>query len=337
MTYKKERIKYIDTLKFLAILAIIGLHMFQLWTNTEILNFNIYKLSEITRFGVPVFLMVSGALLLNKKIEVKSFFKKRFARIILPLLFYTIISLIILNNPLLKPFWYCWMIIGVYLTLPIINIFIEHAKIKEIEYFIIFFIFTSILYEITSYFNITQCLDLNFFIGPVSYLILGYYLSIKKFKFSAKKIIIISIILFILSTIIKIKYGDAFYFNHSPNLMSRLNLSFPQIIQASSMFIIIKYLYEIKTGIFSKIKNILEIKTVNSFILSVSRASYGMYLLHTFLYRGFLEEYVKTLNFTGTQTCIFIILSTIGLFLISWLVVLILGQIPYIKKLSGYY
>ena len=71
----KTRIKYFDALKFLAITGVVFLHCFIL-KDAEILNFNIHHLSQIGRFGVPLFLLISGALLLNREIELKSFFKK---------------------------------------------------------------------------------------------------------------------------------------------------------------------------------------------------------------------------------------------------------------------
>ena len=154
--------------------------------------------------------MVSGSLLLNRNIKLEEFLKKRFIRIILPLIFYLIIIFIINSKyryaTPLEGYWYCWMIICVYLAVPIINIFIQNAKMKEIEYFLILFVISTVIYQIALYFGIKHCLDLNFFLGPVSFLILGYYLSKKEFNTKISNIILISIILFIVSTILKMKY-----------------------------------------------------------------------------------------------------------------------------------
>ena len=73
----RPRLQYIDLLKFSSILAIITLHAFQVWQDSQIMHINIYAFSEIVRFGVPVFVMISGALLLNREIEIKSFFKRK--------------------------------------------------------------------------------------------------------------------------------------------------------------------------------------------------------------------------------------------------------------------
>ena len=72
-----KRKKYIDTLKLLAIFGVISLHIFQIWNQRLIFNIDIiYGCSEISRFWVPLFLMISGALLLNREIELVSFIKK---------------------------------------------------------------------------------------------------------------------------------------------------------------------------------------------------------------------------------------------------------------------
>ena len=72
----KNRIKYIDTLKFLAIFGVIVIHASYIGENSEILNLSIVNFQQIVRFAVPVFLMVSGSLLLNKEIDLRIFLKK---------------------------------------------------------------------------------------------------------------------------------------------------------------------------------------------------------------------------------------------------------------------
>lgn len=77
ITAVKNRIKYFDTLKCLAIAEVIFLHCFLLWNPIPINGFNFNNLNQLGRFGVPIFVMISGALLLNRNIELKSFFKKK--------------------------------------------------------------------------------------------------------------------------------------------------------------------------------------------------------------------------------------------------------------------
>lgn len=333
----KTRIKYFDTLKFLAIAGVVFLHCFLL-TNAEVLNFNMHNLNQIGRFGVPLFLLISGALLLNREIELKSFFKKKFVRICYPLIFFIIFAFIfkIYKHPL-TAFWYCWMVLGAYLAIPVINVFVKFGTEKEIEYFLAVFAITAILYQIFNVFDITYSLDLNFFITPISYLILGYYLSTKEFKRTPNQIILISLALFIVSTILKMKFGNFFDIYPKMNLSSTIDLGILQIIQVSSVFLIVKNIYsEHVTGIFLAIKGFLEGKVVNGFILSVSRASYGMYLVHMLFLRQYIRPFFKTLELSGTKMFIACSVTFISLFLVSWIIIVILGKIPYVNKISGY-
>ena len=335
-----NRIKYIDMLKFVAIFSIVIIHVAGIWTNTELLHLKFHELKEVVRFGVPLFLMVTGCLAFNKEIELSNLLKKKSVRIVLPVVFFTIVGILLSvyspKQPLSR-YWYCWMALGVYLAIPIVNVFIQNVKEKELDYFIIMFLIASIIYHICWKMEINIALDLNFFIGPMSYVILGYYLSRKEFKWSPKKIILISLIAFIAVTAFKILHYETFYLYDNLMLTSKLSLSFPQIIQAASVFLIVKYTYESTSGISGAIDRFLEKDIVNKFIVSVSRASYGIYLVHLLILRGCLEHSLKGIHLTGTMTAISILLISTGLMIVSWIIVVILGKIPYVKLVSGYY
>lgn len=348
---EKIRLQYIDLLKFLSIFAIISLHTFKVWKASQILNIDIYGFSQFWSFGVPVFLMISGALLLNRNIELKSFFKKKVKRLVYPFIFFyflTVLFGLVMNithsqiTNVLSFRWYFWMILGVYISIPIINKFIQHSSIKEIEYFISVFIIASIFYQITYYFRIEQYFYLTLFLSPLGYLILGYYLSIKKFDISNNKIILISILLFLTSTFVKscsiwgyIPNIDDFVVNQSVILYSWLDVGFFEIIQSSSLFLMIKYIYELKNGIFLYLKQFLESKIISKFITSVSKASYGMYLINlipTLLY----YKYLQPMILSGTQIVITIFIVAVSTFILTWLIILIFSKLPIIKNFSGY-
>lgn len=334
----------------------------QVFHDNGLIGSYIYSLSEITRFGVPVFLMISGALLLNKKISIRDFFKRRLTRLIYPFILFLILHIILLysigtyfNYPeLIKmignlPFaynWYFWMILGVYLFIPIINKFIENSNIKELEYFVIVILIGSLFYQITLYFNIAHYIDLNFFIGPIAFVILGYYLSKKEFNLSTNKIIVIASIIFILTTALKmggqidniIPYNLVHNYKAAVNpiLSSYLDLSFVQIIQAASLFVVFKYIYKSTSGFGQKLRRFLENNIINKIILSISKASYGMYLINSTL-KAILASLIVGISLTKPEACLYIIVIIIGVTIFSWILVLIINKIPYLNKWSGYH
>lgn len=86
----KERIFYYDFLRAFAIIAVILCHIdiFYGDLNTPLQIICKLTINDIGRMGVPIFLMISGALLLNRDYELSDFLKRRFTRIIYPFIFW---------------------------------------------------------------------------------------------------------------------------------------------------------------------------------------------------------------------------------------------------------
>ena len=100
--------------------------------------------------------------------------------------------------------------------------------------------------------------------------------------------------------------------------------------------VLFRYIYQAKEGISSYVRRFLELDIVNKANVSLSRASYGVYLLHTTLLR-LVKVMVSGLELTGTQICLMIIFLTIGLTTVTWAIVLLLNKIPLINKVTGYH
>ena len=168
---------------------------------------------------------------------------------------------------------------------------------------------------------------------------MGFYLSNKKFSLSTNKIIILSLILFIITSLCKVglnlvSWEDTHLIINDNNLclLSYLDVSIFEIIQSSSMFLIIKGLYSNDNGFLKNIKDsFLENSIIKKFILSVSKASYGMYFITLANY------YLANIPLTGTQNALLIVVLSIIIFLSSWILIVITSKIPLIKKVCGYH
>ena len=317
----------------MSILAIIAIHVFQLWHHGEqVFNVYIYMFSEFARFGVPVFLMLSGALLLNRDIEIKSFLKRKVPRIAYPFLFYFIIfwlSSFLLNREFSYTIftynWYFWMILGVYLSVPIINKFIQQTSESEIEYFLAIFVLAAIFYQITLIFGIEHYFDLNFFVAPIGYLVLGYYLSIKQFNIDSKKLIILMAVIFLTATFFKmLETGAVLPKNSILNYVatqtaivgSWVDMSIFEILQAGSLFVLFKN---------------LNLHIMDKVIVSISNVSYGMYLCNS-LVMSFLIPIFTPIPSNGIEICAIIIVMILVVFVVSWILVTLISRIPVIGK-----
>lgn len=354
-----ERIKYYDTLRFLAILGIIILHVSQVFHDAGLIGDKVYSLSEITRFAVPVFLMMTGALLLNRDIELGDFFKRRFTRIIYPFILFLVIHRIVfyiigvyydpsyLNQIFSLPFsynWYFWLIVGVYFFIPILNKVIQNSSMKELEYFVLVILGGSLFYQIMLYLHLVHSIDLSFFIGPISFVVVGYYLSVKEFDISVNKIITIALAIFIITSFLKIGGQLHLPYNlfhdyqatKTKIIKSSLDLAFVQLLQAGSLFVMIKYVHKSTAGLYSKIRQFLENNIINKFITSVSKASYGMYLMNN-TFKLILGILLTGVVLSKPSGILLWIATIIAVGILSWLIVVMISKIPYLGKWSGYH
>jgi surface polysaccharide O-acyltransferase-like enzyme len=190
---------WIDYLRVIATIAVIVTHVssgFLHETNFEFTNWWIGLFSAGSmRFCVPIFVMISGVLLLPKQYALKVHLQKRFQRILLPFLFWSIIYILIdLILPILKGepiiiidslkhffyglifgvrghLWYIYMILGLYLFIPFIQKWILQYEKNEMYLFLSLWTLTLIInWFIPSVpgekgYNFGRGIDLTYFVS----------------------------------------------------------------------------------------------------------------------------------------------------------------------------
>jgi surface polysaccharide O-acyltransferase-like enzyme len=224
-----RRIAFIDELRALSIMSLVLINTSTLLSNKGVFTYDEYVLFSTMAFGVPIFLMLLGTLMLERDYydDIPKFLKGRFMHIILPFLLWNTVIAIVYTyyhgdlglsmfglTALFKTFllqhWYAWMLIGIYLSLPILNSYIKETKIGGAEYFLVLSFLAVVIYQALEIFNTPTYFNLTFFIGPIIYLFLGYYLDHKEFKSGPNKMIWIGLILFLATTAF-IVYFDVFH------------------------------------------------------------------------------------------------------------------------------
>ncbi len=185
-----ERIEYISNLRALAILMVVFLHssspLFYQYGNIKASYWNITNFYDSSvRAAVPLFLMISGALTLGRDRGFLDFFKSFMTRLVVPFLFYFLVfsfynhsSLKYILDPG-KAYYHLYfipIIFSLYLSYPIISVWIKSAKNTEISLVLILWAISSVS---TSIFNLDnfKLVNLSFFGGFLGYPILGYLLS----------------------------------------------------------------------------------------------------------------------------------------------------------------
>lgn len=152
---KKDRIVYFDILNILSIIAVIALHCNGIVHNFSTKYSTAWATSLIVEcvcyWAVPIFLMLSGANLIKyrEKYDTKTFFKKRFSKVLVPFLFWAIVMIIwkfytgqlkienisiqtLLNifflNKEEPTYYFMALILGVYLTIPTLSILSKNIE-----------------------------------------------------------------------------------------------------------------------------------------------------------------------------------------------------------------
>ena len=198
------RLLWADILKILAIFGVILLHvsapfLVPFEKSSEWWIGNIYD--SLTRWCVPLFVMVSGAVILHKaeKIPYHLFFLARVRRILVPFLFWSAVYFlyrmhikgdelapaaffrILLTEPIYYHLWFIYMLIVLYLLAPVISAFLRNASNKHAWYLVAFWFFwASLLPFIDTPLNIetyfTPDMDDYSALRLSGYFLLGYML-----------------------------------------------------------------------------------------------------------------------------------------------------------------
>lgn len=309
-------------------------------------------LIDIGVIGVPLFLMISGSLLLNRDYELPDFLKRRFTWILIPFIFWTLLLPIYkififplaptLSNYIslfLNDYWFIWMLIGVYLFLPVVNAFIQKYKIKGVEYFLVIWLITIILN------TIGLCpfhhLELSYFAGYLGYLVLGYYLTVKEFKLTDKQMMWLGILLFIVFTVINMYFTLTHCKVGAISDIALKPFSYETMIvvlQSTGFFLIFEYFAKYcsnhKDTIKNKIYSLFKETFISKIIYSISVCSYGMFLTHYFFRYGFrwIDKYIFSI-YSGTVK--YLPISLLLIVFLSWLLIYVLSKIPYLREISG--
>lgn len=293
---------------------------------------NLYD--SLTRFCVPIFFMLSGALLLSKDYELEYFIKKRFLRIIPPFIFWSLVYIIydiikggkdfnsiieVVTFFLRKIFhgsqyhlWFIYTIMGLYLFVPILRKWIKNATQKEILYFLIIWIIT-ILYGIPHLKGYLPKIYLVNFSGYLGYMVLGYYLSqLKQQKnFLSILLIVLGVCITIIGTycftIKSSSFNSYFYGYLTPNVL----------IVSIGVFLLFKEL---------KIKS----KRINTVLGYISSYSFGIYLSHVLILKLLTEI---GFNWSFTNAVISIPLVTMVTIALSTLIIHFGKKIKIVSKL----
>lgn len=340
-----KRLVYVDLLRITAAFSVVLLHVAAgNWGNAALgtYEWNVFNFYDsLVRFGVPIFVMISGMFLLNpdKSISYKDIYSKYILKIIIAFISWSLLYALYTNvsnydefnrEAFIKSFifghyhlWYLYMIVGLYIITPLLRKIA--ADKKATEYFLLLsVIFTSVLPMTIKIFNLADLdlfikkFELHFIVGYAGYYIGGYYLSRYELNKNKRNIIYISGVLGVICTyvftdILSLQTGKAdstLYSYFSPNVM----------IAGIALFVFFKY--EI-----SKIKfRQSAVKIINT----LSECSFRIYLVHDFFIMLIAKKGISTLNYNPAWS---VPVVATAVFTGSLAVSYIIGKTPLLKRI----
>ena len=336
----KKRIVYLDILNIIAIVSVIAMHCngivhgninSRAWATSLIVECICY-------FAVPLFVMISGANLMKyrEKYDTKTFFRKRFMKVLIPFLFWAVFMFIwriyilksleihnfkeLLNAFFLNKeettYYFVWSIVGIYLTMPLLSLLAKKENNKSLWFVVLlYFIFNAFIPNILSLVGITYNTSASVqFAGYVIFAILGYLLSEENISKKNKIIIIISAVLGLVY-----RYSTTFILSKNAGYVVKTTwgyTSWHAILLASAIFIIIKDI---------NFNNLSD--KVKAMLAKIASCSYAIFLIHQII-----MYYEKSILNINSASWLWRTIGVITTYLIALGITLLLKKIPVIKR-----
>lgn len=298
---KPARKVYLDLINVLAIIFVVALHVrFNYRVDYDSPGWVLENiLSGTAVAAVPLFFMASGITLLNftNRESVGTFYKKRFTKILIPLLVWgqvylfarswfthtplptgeEILAVLLAPNKVGVTLWYLEALIGVYLVLPIFSYALRGAGEKKLQLAwlmaalgLLMPIVTASLQKINPQFMPEFSAPI---VGYVGFCFLGYALANTELSLPWRLVIYV---LGVVGSLTHILYGPYLTLNHHGlESLAMSYLSIPTIFWASAVFVFFKSLPLNRLP-----------QAAQTGLRKLSALTFGVYLIHLLIIQG---------------------------------------------------
>lgn len=347
-----SRILWVDLLKIISIFGVLIIHSaapllityhkssYDWWVG------NLYD--SLVRWCIPVFFMLSGMFVLDhvQRHSLRFFFRSRSVRIVIPFLFWSglyflwrikvngepisvvkSLSLFFLE-PAYYHLWFIYTLIGLYAISPVLGGYLKSASKKnKFAFVLLWFVFGSLVPTVESITNIKTYLSIEtpgYIFYYAGYFMLGYILK----DTNVRGWVLFALLLLFIAAFFSTAYGtyymtvinnggtfsDVFYNYYSVNVL----------LMSLCVYLIIK---SITLPSFLA-NNHLLFSSVGLIAATIP----GIYLIHamviSFLKRGRLSNSLEMCD-----SAIGIPIFTLITFIISFCLIVVLKQLPFVKKI----
>lgn len=359
----QQHIVWLDVVRFIAMFTVVACHCtdpfnFYPGTAPDIAQIKLWGAlyGALLRPCVPLFVMITGALLLPVRGEASVFYKKRILRVLWPFLIWSVIynlfpwftGVLGLSPAVLLDFfpysgeevarqslavsldyiaqiplnfsivdvhmWYIYLLIGLYLYLPVFSAWVEKASEKAKLWFLVAFAVTTLL----PYYNqfVAQYLwgtcswnafgMLYYFAGFNGYLLLGHYL--RNLDWSMKKTLAIGLPMFAAGYVVTF-----FGFRYITTLPEYTDEMLELFFTYCSLNVVVM---TIPVFMLAKKANFRS-ERMRKALANLTLCGFGIYMIHYF----FTGPSVVLMRAIGIPVPLQIPLASVVAFGVSWLIV----------------
>lgn len=321
-------LRWVDLVRVIGAFLVVMAHVSYRGGGSSLISSYYFVLSRV---AVPLFFMASGYLLLRKEEPYGDFFRKRALKVFVPFLVWSVIYLLwkgegfnqpfsmkivasyilkIVRGPRENHLWFFYALIGLYLFTPILRVFVARAALRDLYYFCgLWFLVVPVFSFLQEFTPIKIGFELYFIAGYSGYFMLGHLLGL--FQYTRRQIYGLAFLFLIFS----IGTTALDYLVKSEYYVSYLSMNI--VFMTAFAFILLR---EVQIG-----------DTLNNFLVPLSRASFGIYLVHVIVLAE-LEKlpFISSWFSAGSSVYMIPLLGLLG-FLISFVVVAIIQKIPVLR------
>ena len=344
----QNRSVHYDLLRIFASFAVICIHICSDSFTWEAGNYStsvwgyLNVFDSLSRFGVPIFVMLSGCFMIDKYKEnsLKKLYSKNISRLACAFVFWSCIYFVfnfIKNAVLHKPIdikeltdglikgefhlWFIPMLIVLYAITPLVK---ELCSNKKNEQYFMLLACIPVVFNFVSYFTNIEPLDdlfnkagFQFVSGYTVYYILGHYLNKYEVQKKHRILIYIFAVFSVVATVFVSywhydsgKVGETFLFEY---------LSPTVLIVSVAVFLLFKY----------NVSRIRFKERSQNFIVKLSSLTFGIYLSHIV----FLKVFNRTpLTVENIHPLVSVPLLVVSIFILGAITTWIISKIPILKK-----
>jgi len=356
----KKNVSYnlaVDVIRVLAVLAVVAIHT----TNSVFERPDFFGgkawwlaivINSISRISVPLFIMVSGYLLLKKDEKFAITFKRILNRLLIPLVFWTVLTYVLDNLHSVSSifslsfyvrflsgdvyyFYFLVILIGLYFVSPLFSAYLRNSNLKSQKNLGLLFLGVGVIETIEEYL-VRTCAVENSFTKWVPYaglFIVGYLIGTNRLKFKKPRLLKY---LYFLGLAATIGLNYLYYSSGSVKILrtnfvgctthySDSYLSVNVVIMTVVAFALLFHTnYQFMKNTF-----------LEKIVYRIARASFGIYLVHLFIVN--IWDFWLKWNVDNSRIPLwsFVLIKWLAVFVVSYIFTVIIKKIPVIKRIIG--